>query len=105
MNKPITLIFALFCFVTVTQGICLFGGGKYIYIYKQLNKAGESWKVSSNNVCNNLISNTSQFVSGKAGGSWTCKVYPNNNCGGTPVSLTSTGRNFGFSGRSMRCPC
>lgn len=96
---------AVLYFATLSNGWCLKGGGKYIKIYKKLNLKGEAWKVSSNNVCNNLISDTTQFVSGKSGGAYSCKVYPNNNCKGTPVSLNSSGRNFGFSGRSMRCPC
>lgn len=84
---------------------CINGSEKYLFLYKRLNIKGESWKVSSKNTCINLISNTSQFVSGKAGGSWTCKVYGANNCKGQSVSVNQIGRNFGFSGRSMRCPC
>lgn len=84
---------------------CSIGGGKYLYLYKRLSLRGESWKVSSKSTCVNLISNTTQFLSGQADGSWTCMVYSNNNCRGQSVGVGKSGRNFGFSGKSLKCPC
>lgn len=74
-----------------------------MYVHKQAS-GGESWKVSSNNVCNNLVSKTTPFISGQSGGNYYCTVYSQSGCSGS--SLTVNGRvKFPWNARSMRCSC
>ena len=75
-----------------------------MYLFKQLNRQGESWRVDSADVCKNLISSTTGFISGQSFGG-TCYVYSEEGCEGTRKPVPVAGDNFGFEARSMKCPC
>ncbi|KAA8892592.1 hypothetical protein FN846DRAFT_896715 [Sphaerosporella brunnea] len=59
---------------------------------------------SSDDTCVNLIGGP--FVSGFAGGPYSCTIYSENGCQGTAVSVDNAGwSSFPFTAYSFRCPC
>lgn len=106
VKKSISLlIFATL--LSSSFGWCIFGGGKHLFLNKREMGAGETWKVTSDNTCINLISNTDPFISGNAGGpGYTCTIWAGSNCGGNSMLVSNTVQNFWSEGAwSMKCPC
>lgn len=59
---------------------------------------------SSDDTCINLIGGP--FVSGYAGGGYTCRIYSRSGCAGSDVSVDRDGwSRFPFTARSFKCPC
>lgn len=105
MKKVFAALFGFLCIVSLAQGVCLFGGRKHMQIYKHLNMTGDALRVDSADSCKNFISKTTEYVSGKAMGVYSCTVWEESKCKGKSVLIDSAGKNFGFFGKSMRCPC
>lgn len=121
MAKLLVLLLTVYL-ATSVYGYCFSGGGKSLKLYKKLNRVGTSWtvklwnffknkfkisvlKVHSDYTCINLITSSTPFISAKASGSYSCKIYPKKNCGGTSKSVPSSGVNYSAGALSTRCPC
>lgn len=107
MYKRAILLLFFTTLLSSTFGWCIFGGGKHMFLNKQPKGAGETWKVTSDNTCINLISNSDPFVSGYSGGpAYSCTLWSGTNCGGNSMSVSNTLQEFWSDGAwSLKCPC
>jgi hypothetical protein len=90
MNKQAILIFV---FLMVASSFAQ----RHILLFTQSNQAGAQTRINAQAVCANL-NPTSPFLSGRAGGAYTCHVWNQRNCAGSSLMVSATGTNFWAAG-------
>jgi hypothetical protein len=100
MNKQAILIFV---FLMVTTSLTQ----RHMIIFQQLNQAGTAHRLNAENDCIGIFSSTYPFLSGRAGGAYTCRAWSARGCsngGGAMTFVTSAGTNFWPTGvQSIMC--
>lgn len=107
MNKITFLIIFSTFFLSSLCGDCSYGGDAYLNLYTSINYGGSSYKVYSSNACVDLTER--DYQSAKAGGYYKCTVYKSKGCPSysfeSKTTIDRNGNNFGFTAKSMKCPC
>lgn len=97
MNKQVILLF-------VTLLVASAMAQRHMMMHVHSGQIGIATRVNAEGVCVNTMPRPQPFLSGRAGGAYTCTVFQMVNCNGLSLSIDSRGRNFFNQGAfSIRC--